>query len=126
MLWNAPSSWFYVMKIDSREVKNRFYTPVKGVLSESVIVRNRANMDVGDAVWWQCVYFQVFLLGPIAYCKNIRSTSTNISMSGHNGIHSPGALQSSIKRPLTSGQERKLVDYLDQQFLELTRNYKKR
>ncbi|KAF8061764.1 hypothetical protein FPV67DRAFT_1510264 [Lyophyllum atratum] len=29
-------------------------------------------------------------------------------------------------RPLSSGQERKLVDYLDEQFLQLTRGYKKR
>ncbi|KAH9857481.1 hypothetical protein C2E23DRAFT_720083 [Lenzites betulinus] len=31
-----------------------------------------------------------------------------------------------IIHPLTAGQERKLVDYLDDQFLEVTRNFKKR
>ena len=51
-------------------------------------------------------------------------------MSTQNGIHSvpesPKTSQTSMKRPLTSVQERKLVGYLDEQFLELTRNYKKR
>ena len=31
-----------------------------------------------------------------------------------------------LVRPLSSAQERKLVDYLEDQFLEITRNYKKR
>ena len=35
------------------------------------------------------------------------------------------ASQPSTKRPLISVQEWKLVGYLDEQFLELTRNYKK-
>ena len=31
-----------------------------------------------------------------------------------------------LVRPLSSAQERKLVDYLEDKFLEITRNYKKR
>jgi len=48
-------------------------------------------------------------------------------MLSQNGIHRlPEYPRASTKRPLTSVQERKLVDYLDERFLELTRNYKKR
>ncbi|KIM49696.1 hypothetical protein M413DRAFT_59458 [Hebeloma cylindrosporum] len=44
----------------------------------------------------------------------------------HSGFESSKISQPSTRRPLSSMQERKLVDYLDEQFLDLTRNYKKR
>ena len=36
------------------------------------------------------------------------------------------ANDSSVLRPLSAKQERKLVDYLEEQLLDITRNYKKR
>lgn len=41
-------------------------------------------------------------------------------------MSSEAGIRTSKLRALSSTQERKLVDYLDEQFLELTRGYKKR
>ncbi|KAF8874218.1 hypothetical protein CPB84DRAFT_1838890 [Gymnopilus junonius] len=48
---------------------------------------------------------------------------TNSHENAHSGISHTSALR---QRPLTSRQERKLVEYLDENILELTRHFKKR
>ena len=47
-------------------------------------------------------------------------------MSSPNGAHTNGTSANAVPRALTSKQERRLVDFLDEAFLQLTRNFKKR
>ncbi len=47
-------------------------------------------------------------------------------MSSPNGNHTNGTSANAAPRALTSKQERRLVDFLDETFLQLTRNFKKR